>query len=285
MSKRQRYPISPALVGLLDCALINGPGTAQTRVMRARSFTIAWTFVADGESLLPIETGHEYMVLLPDAEAVLECGDSRTAAPRRSVCVMPPGSSAVRLSGKGECIRIFGETPDIFKHAAVHGFERGALITGPKLRPTLPYDRTSLRNLPEVNKLDELPNSRDMPRAKLFQTSNVSINWVEYVGPRDRKALSPHFHTDFEQGSIAIEGEFVHHFRRDWVADADQWEEDTHIAAPAHSIAIIPPPVIHTTEGIGPGRHILIDVFSPPRGDFIKKGQILNSSSYEALRV
>ena len=76
MSKRQQYPISPALVGLLDCALINGPGTAQTRVMRARSFTIAWTFVADGESLLPIETGHEYMVLLPDAEAAINRSES-----------------------------------------------------------------------------------------------------------------------------------------------------------------------------------------------------------------
>jgi hypothetical protein len=28
------------------------------------------------------------------------------------------------------------------------------------------------------------------------------------------------------------------------------------------------------------GRHILIDLFAPPREDFIAKGQILNSADY-----
>ena len=285
MNKPQQYPASPALVDVQSSALINGPGSVATRVMRSRSFTVAWTSVADGECVLPIETDLEYMVLLPDADAILECDQNKIAAPRRSVCVMPAGSSVVRLSGKGECIRIFGETPAMFKDVAIHGFENGKTVTGPKLRSTISYTRTSSKSLPEVNKLDELPNSQGMPRAKLFQSANLSINWVEYVGPRDRKALSPHFHTDFEQGSIAIEGDFVHHFRRDWGSDANAWEADAHTAAHARSIAIIPPPIIHTTEGVGPGRHILIDVFSPPRGDFIAKGQVLNSSSYEPARA
>ena len=140
--------------------------------------------------------------------------------------------------------------------------------------------RTASSELPAVHVLDNLPNSVGMPRAKLFQTSTMSINWVDYSGPRDRKALSPHSHGDIEQASIAIEGTFVHHFRTSWGSDADLWRPDAHLEAPSKTVALIPPPIIHTTEGIGPGRHILIDVFAPPRNDFIAKGQVLNSSDY-----
>lgn len=141
--------------------------------------------------------------------------------------------------------------------------------------------RTAASGLPAVHVLDTLANSPGMPRAKLFQTSTMSINWVDYNGPRDRKALSPHCHGDIEQASLSIEGTFVHHFRTSWGADADLWRPDAHIEAGPGTVALIPPPIIHTSEGIGPGRHILIDIFAPPRGDFIAKGQVLNSSDYQ----
>jgi hypothetical protein len=52
------------------------------------------------------------------------------------------------------------------------------------------------------------------------------------------------------------------------------------MAAYSPSILVIPPALIHTSEGVGPGRHLLIDVFAPPRRDFIAKKWMLNSSEY-----
>jgi hypothetical protein len=44
---------------------------------------------------------------------------------------------------------------------------------------------------------------------------------------------------------------------------------------------VIPVHLVHTTEGIGDERHLLIDVFSPPRRDFIAKGWVANARDYE----
>jgi hypothetical protein len=118
------------------------------------------------------------------------------------------------------------------------------------------------------------------PRLKMLQSATLSINWVEYEGVRDRTQLSPHSHDDFEQGSLAIHGDFVHHLRLPWGPDANQWRDDLHLSAPAGSLSIVPPGLIHTSEGLGEGRHLLIDVFCPPRGDFIAKGWVANSSDY-----
>ena len=45
---------------------------------------------------------------------------------------------------------------------------------------------------------------------------------------------------------------------------------------------VIPGELVHTTEGVGSERHLLIDVFAPPRRDFIGKGWVANSKDYEA---
>jgi hypothetical protein len=45
---------------------------------------------------------------------------------------------------------------------------------------------------------------------------------------------------------------------------------------------VVPVHTIHTSAGVGPGHHLLIDVFSPPRADFIAKGWVANSADYAA---
>jgi len=47
----------------------------------------------------------------------------------------------------------------------------------------------------------------------------------------------------------------------------------------------VPVLLVHTTEGVGPGRHLLIDVFSPPRHDFIDKGWVANAGDYERRKA
>jgi hypothetical protein len=132
----------------------------------------------------------------------------------------------------------------------------------------------------QVFEIDTIKAPPDNPRLKMFQSATMSINWVDYEGPRDRTALSPHFHTDFEQASLAAAGNFVHHLRVDWSRNANEWRDDQHMQCGSPSVLVIPPYVTHTTEGVGPGHHLLIDIFAPPRRDFIAKGWVANSAEY-----
>lgn len=144
-----------------------------------------------------------------------------------------------------------------------------------------PFHRRQTLGSVQVLSFDEIKASPEKPRLKMLQTETLSINIVDYQGPRDRSALSPHSHADFEQGSLALEGSFVHHLRTPWGSDADAWRDDEHLVAHSPSLVVIPPHVIHTSEGTGEGRHVLIDVFSPPRQDFIASRWVFNAADFE----
>ena len=136
-----------------------------------------------------------------------------------------------------------------------------------------------------VFEIDKFKAPADNPRLKMLQSATMSINWVDYDGPRDRIALSPHSHADFEQASLAVAGDFVHHLRVAWGKNADEWRDDEHKLAGSPSVLVIPPDLIHTTEGVGPGHHLLIDIFAPPRRDFIAKSWVFNAADYRDPRA
>lgn len=258
------------------------PATAargsRTSIIRATSFVVAWT-ETDGPDADPlrVEADQEYMVLLPDCPAVIEHEGTTIQARSRSICIVPAGRSAVHALAAGRLVRLFAPASTPWADAELPA----ALRHPPAVRPVVPaFRRRDPHTSVRIHALDLLPNSPGMPRARQVQSATISVGWVEYEGPRVRSQLSPHSHVDFEQGSLALEGEFVQHLRAPWGPDADRWLQDRHIHCGPGSLTLIPPPVIHTTEGVGEGRHILIDIFAPPRRDFIAKGQVLNAADY-----
>jgi hypothetical protein len=263
----------PKIIAIKDRAPVLDGGHP-TWYVRARSFLVGWTeFVGPGALLSEAE--EEILILLPDTGIDVVSSGTVTSAPPRSVVVLPAGHAELRASESGRLIRLFAPLP---AHAAGFIPEHSG---GPDLRPLSPAFLRVGKAGPVVHMLDGLPNSPGMPRAKLIQSTTLSINWVEYQGPRDRTLLSPHDHADIEQGSLALEGEFVQHLRTPWMKDANTWRDDLHEHCGAGSLTIIPPHILHTTEGVGDTRHVLIDIFAPPRRDFIAKSQILNASDYE----
>ena len=117
---------------------------------------------------------------------------------------------------------------------------------------------------------------------RIICSSNVMANLLETEsGPRDVGRLSPHTHDGFEQCSITTRGRYVQRWRTPWTADLTSWREDQHPSYDSPGIAIIPPGVVHTANSTSAGPNQMIDLFSPPRDDFVARGWVLNRADSE----
>jgi hypothetical protein len=114
-----------------------------------------------------------------------------------------------------------------------------------------------------------------------FRTRKLMmVPYARFLEPRDETALTPHSHADFEQGSIGLEGEWIHHLRAPWTANRREWQPDMHLQLSSPSTLIIPAGVIHTSQGIAGVGMRLVDVFAPPRMDFSERGWVDNAADY-----
>lgn len=222
----------------------------------------------------------EVIVLCVEAEARVSGGTGvQIALPARSLSIFPPGSHGLEFRQAGRLFVLATHRADV----AAGQFCNAAQYAEKDLRVREvgePFRRLRDPDGICVFAVDDVPTPRTNPRIKFVQSATMSLNWVEYDGPRDRTALSPHAHADFEQGSLAIDGDFVHHIRTEWKSNADLWRDDRHIAASRDTLLVVPPEIIHTSEGIGGGHHILIDIFAPARRDFIARDWMHNADAY-----
>jgi hypothetical protein len=252
-------------------------------LMRGQNFWLEWIELSGSTSSFGVQSDDELLVIAHAGALRIEAANGArppVEVPAHSVAILPPGHYAISGEPSARCGVLASHRPDAAGRRVL-GAEAYA-TPDPRVKPTgKPYRRKNPTGEILVLDIGQVMASKDKPRLKMLQTETLSINIVEYAGPRNRAELSPHSHASFEQGSLAIAGDYVHHLRVYWGSDAGQWRDDEHLLAPSPSLLIVPVEMIHTTEGIGEGHHFLVDLFSPPRTDFIGKGWVANAADYE----
>ena len=121
-----------------------------------------------------------------------------------------------------------------------------------------------------------LADTRPSPArfGRILRCRTIMVNYFEPDdGPRDPSRLSPHHHDDFEQLSLQLDGDYVHHMRTPWTVNLDDWRDDEHRRCSSPAITIIPPAAgahepEHRPDAPPARRHLL-----PARGSTSPSGR------------
>ncbi len=247
-------------------------------LQRGRNFVLAYGEAKAGAVFAREGQTDEYVVLLPDAPAVITAnGETQTVA-ANSIVFVPAGASQVVLPKGGSLVRLFTTAAqDLLARCP----NAGAYAENRHhIPPFAPWPAPPSGFKIRAYSLDVPPQEGRFGR--IFRCTTFMVNFLDVQnGPRDPKKLSPHHHDDFEQCSLALTGSFTHRLRWPWTVDRNDWRDDKHLRMGSPSSLVIPPPVVHTTEACGAQANILVDIFCPPRLDFSQQeGWVLNAEDY-----
>ena len=253
---------------------------SRTWIARAQNAVLVHVRPVAGDALGATDLDTEQVVVLAHetSAARFATADGEREVHGRAVVIVPPGPCAVTALGGGDLVRLVeSDTPwaararNADEYASAH----------PNVAALEPWPAPPGGDRLRVYPLADVPTEPGR-FGRIFRSRSFMVNFLDHHdGPRDRTKLSPHHHDDFEQLSLAVEGEFTHHIRTPWGTDANAWRDDDHVTVGSPSLTIIPPPTVHTTEAVGAGRNQLIDIFCGPRADFsAKPGWVLNAEEY-----
>jgi hypothetical protein len=253
--------------------------SARTWYARGRNAVLSYSEAKAGARFERKGQIDEWALILPDKETSVAviAGGQRSPVSGNSLTFVPPGDSTIIFETPGRMVRLFTaqskDLVDACSNASVY-VEPDRNIPPFQAWPT-PPDGFKIRTYSlEV---------ADQPGrfGRIWRCTTFMINNMPSVGPRDVKKLSPHHHDDFEQYSLSVQGSFMHYLRWPWTPNMKMWRNDQAEFCGTPSVAMIPPPAIHTTRALDSGLNQLVDIFCPPRLDFsLKEGWVLNASDY-----
>ena len=250
-------------------------------ITRGANFVIDISQAEAGATLSRTEQPDEYMLLLPDAPAQVQAGDQTVSAEPDSLLIVPPGRSTVTMARAGLVMRVFSS----------HARDMLAMASNQQPYAQARHDVAPLRTWPVpiggfglrcYRLADHVAEGSKM---RIFRCQHLMINVLTRRDQaRDVRAMSPHSHADFEQGSTTLYGTFEHHLRHVWASDMTRWRPDEHLRTGSPSVTVMAPGVIHTSNNLGDVPAWLVDVFAPPRVDFSRQpGMVCNAADYPML--
>ncbi len=257
------------------------PRGTQSWLARSQNCCVAFSLVQTGDTLVREDQPDEYMVLFPspDAKASITAGSERGEVRGSSVVIVPPGPSEIEVNTTGVVVRLFSaRSTDLM---ATCRNADAFTEPDPNAAPFAPWP-----DPPDGYRVRVYPLADIAPEpgrfGRILRCSTLMVNYLDADnGPRDPKQLSPHHHDDFEQISLQLEGDYVHHIRTPWTIDLANWRDDEHQFCASPAVTVIPPPTIHTSQSVGQMAHQLVDIFCPPRIDFSERpGWVLNHHEY-----
>ena len=254
--------------------------------VRSQAVVLNHIAAAAGDTFAREDQVDEHVVLLLEAgTATLRANGTERVVDGPAVVFVPPGRSEVVATQDMTVVRLFvaATAEDLGERCANRAFYA---TPDPNVAPFVAWPAPPSGSALRVYPIDEIVRSNER-FGRILRCSTFMINWLyPEPGPRDPARLSPHHHDDFEQLSLQVAGDYVHHMRTPWTADKGQWREDVHLQCESPAVVVVPPPAIHTSQGVGAGTHQLIDVFCPPRRDFSERpGWVVNADEYPTPRA
>ncbi|CAL1691796.1 hypothetical protein MMB232_01951 [Brevundimonas subvibrioides] len=250
--------------------------SGRTWLTRGQNFVIAYTEAKPGARFERRDQVDEYVALIEGA-ATVRAGAETVQVNGGHIVMIPPGNSHLELPDGGTLVRLF--TTRSLDLAALAANAHVYAEPAPFIPPLEPWPDPAGGFRIRAYDLNVPPQEGRFGR--IWRCTTFMVNVFEPAGPRDVTKLSPHHHDDFEQGSLALGGSFIHHLRWPWTENSLDWRDDEHMLCPAPSVAIIPPRSIHTSASVAAEDNRLVDIFSPPRADFsAMAGWVLNADDY-----
>ncbi|HXC58658.1 MAG TPA: hypothetical protein VN645_05040 [Steroidobacteraceae bacterium] len=257
-----------------DAPQLVGKGV-RSWITRGANFAIVISVGETGAVLNGKSKDEQFVYALEGGVTLTANGDSATLGVE-DLAIAPPGEWTIRFGRSGHVVQQITADEALTQQAAnAQVYAQGAPEAAPVVAWPEPVGGYRLRR---YSTLDAYARG-GMVHA--FRTRKLMmVPYARFLEPRDETQLSPHSHADFEQGSVALEGEWLHHLRVPWTPNRHHWRPDVHLEVGSPSTTIIPAGVIHTSQGIAGAGMRLIDVFAPPRMDFSERGWVDNAADY-----